>query len=86
MAASLPEEERSAALGESLRRLVARHRSDSSAATFRVLVSPLVSWIWLGALIVFAGGVITLWPAPVGEGRRVTAAYAARLARELGRA
>ena len=31
-------------------------------ATFRLIVSPLVSWIWIGALIVFAGGLITLWP------------------------
>ncbi len=43
-----------------------------SAATrrrprFRVLVSPLVTWIWLGALVVFAGGLIALWPAPAGR-------------------
>ena len=33
-------------------------------AQFRLLVSPLVAWIWLGGLIVFAGGLIALWPAP----------------------
>ena len=32
------------------------------------------------------GGLITLWPAPAGAPRRARAAYAARLARELGRA
>jgi cytochrome c-type biogenesis protein CcmF len=82
----LPEEERSAALGEALRRLVAAYPDVARPATFRVLVSPLVSWIWLGALIVFAGGLVALWPAPGGATRRVSAAYAARLARELGRA
>jgi cytochrome c-type biogenesis protein CcmF len=85
-ARSLPEQERAAALGEALRRLVARYRGDLSPVTFRVLVSPLVTWIWLGALIVFAGGITTLWPPPGGARRRVTAAYGARLARELGRA
>jgi cytochrome c-type biogenesis protein CcmF len=85
-ASSLPRADRAAALGETLRRLVARYRDEPAAATFRVLVSPLVTWIWLGALTVFAGGLIALWPAPAGARRRVTAGYAARLARELGRA
>ena len=33
----------------------ARYTDDPPPATFRLLVSPLVTWIWLGALIVFAG-------------------------------
>jgi cytochrome c-type biogenesis protein CcmF len=85
-AGALPEAERAVALGETLRRLVARYRSDPSPVTFRVLVSPLVTWIWLGALIIFTGGLLTLWPAPAGAPRRVMSTYAARLARELGRA
>jgi cytochrome c biogenesis factor len=51
-----------------------------------VIVSPLVTWIWAGALIVFAGGLIAIWPQPAGATRRVRAPEAARLARELGRA
>jgi cytochrome c-type biogenesis protein CcmF len=47
-----------------------------------VLVSPMVTWIWLGALVVFLGGLIALWPSPRTVGRRVTAAYAARVGRE----
>jgi cytochrome c-type biogenesis protein CcmF len=85
-AGSLPREQRAAALGEALRRLVARYRDEAAPATFRVLVSPLVTWIWVGALIVFGGGLIALWPAPAGAVRRVRAGYAARVARELGRA
>jgi cytochrome c-type biogenesis protein CcmF len=72
-ATSLPEEMRAAALGEGLRRLVALYREDAPPATFRVLVSPLVSWIWLGALIVVLGGLLALWPAPRGARRRVSA-------------
>jgi cytochrome c-type biogenesis protein CcmF len=83
---TLPAAERSAALGETLRRLVVRYQGNRSAVTFRVLVSPLVTWVWLGALIVFMGGLISLWPPPAGLRRRVTSAYAARLGRELGRA
>jgi cytochrome c-type biogenesis protein CcmF len=83
---SLPDEERAAALGEALRRLVARYRSNPPPATFRLLVSPLVTWIWLGALILFGGGLIALWPPPGAVPRRVTAAYPARLVRQLRRA
>ncbi len=86
LAAKLPAAERSAALGETLRRLVQRYPADAPPATFRVLVSPLVTWIWLGALIVFFGGVIAIWPPPAGATRTVTATQAARLARDLGRA
>jgi cytochrome c-type biogenesis protein CcmF len=85
-ASSLPEGARAAALGETLRRLVARYPRDLPPARFRVLVSPLVGWVWLGALIVFAGGLVTLWPSAAGARRAVTAASAARLARDLRRA
>jgi cytochrome c-type biogenesis protein CcmF len=85
-AQALPEAERSAALAEALRRLVARYRADARPATFRVLVSPLVTWIWLGSLIVFTGGLIALWPAPLRAVRRVRAGYAPPAARGLERA
>ena len=46
-----------------------------------------MTWIWLGAIIVFLGGLIAMWP---GERdalrRRVRAGYAARVAQDLGRA
>jgi cytochrome c-type biogenesis protein CcmF len=55
-------------------------------ARFRIISSPLVTWIWVGGLIVFGGGLIALWPAPDASRRRVTAGYAGRVARDLGRA
>jgi cytochrome c-type biogenesis protein CcmF len=82
LARSLPVEQRSTALGETLRRLTASYAATAPPATFRILVSPLATWIWLGALIVFAGGLIALWPLPAGAPRRATATRAARLARE----
>jgi cytochrome c-type biogenesis protein CcmF len=30
--------------------------------TFRVLINPLVSWIWLGGLVMAIGTLIALWP------------------------
>jgi cytochrome c-type biogenesis protein CcmF len=37
---------------------------------FLLIVSPLVTWIWLGALIIAAGGLIALWPVPALARRR----------------
>ncbi|MBB4664560.1 heme lyase CcmF/NrfE family subunit [Conexibacter arvalis] len=52
---------------------------------FRLIVSPMATWIWVGAIIVFLGGAIALWPAPATARSRVTATYAAKLARDLAR-
>jgi cytochrome c biogenesis factor len=51
-------------------------------------VSPLVTWIWLGALIVLAGGLgaISGGLGAVSRPRMVRAKQAARVASELGRA
>ena len=41
--------------------------ADNAPATFRVIVDPLVTWMWIGGLIALAGALIALWP---GRGRR----------------
>jgi cytochrome c-type biogenesis protein CcmF len=74
------------ALGLALRGLVNKYLADRPEATFRVITSPLVTWIWIGAIVVFLGGLIALWPGPDAARRRVTARYAARVAEDLGRA
>ncbi len=66
--------------------IAARYKQAPPPATFRIIASPLVTWIWLGALIVIAGALIAFWPAPLAVRRRVRAGYAARVARDLGRA
>jgi cytochrome c-type biogenesis protein CcmF len=45
---------------------------------FLLIVSPLVTWIWLGAGIIAFGGLIALWPVPVRARRRAAAAAGAR--------
>ncbi len=42
-------------------------------AQFHFIVSPLVMWIWIGGLIVLAGALIALWPAPLAGRRRMGA-------------
>jgi cytochrome c-type biogenesis protein CcmF len=79
---SLKPAEREAFLAQALRGLVRSYADDPPPATFRMLVSPMVTWIWIGALVVFLGGLIALWPSPRAVGRRVTAAYTARVGRE----
>src|SRR3954451_17264408 len=85
-ARGLPASQRDIALAEALDGLTRSYAANPPAATFRLIVSPLVSWIWLGALIVFAGGLIAIWPPGRRAPRPVAARYAARVARELGRA
>ena len=36
---------------------------DGTGATIRMIVEPLVPWIWVGGLIVVLGAAISLWPA-----------------------
>jgi cytochrome c-type biogenesis protein CcmF len=66
--------------------LVERYRKDSPPAAFRVIDSPLVSWIWIGGAIMLLGALIALWPSPDARLRRVSSVYAARLGKELSRA
>jgi len=42
----------------------------ATAATFRVIVSPLVSWIWIGAIITILGAFFAAWPAASSRRRK----------------
>jgi cytochrome c-type biogenesis protein CcmF len=82
----LPQAQYDQALGTAISGLVVNYRKHAPPATFRLIVSPMVTWIWLGGIMVFLGGLICLWPTGDLARRRATAGYAARVARELGRA
>ena len=63
--------------------LVSRYVTHPWPVTFLFIVSPLVMWLWIGALIVIAGALIALWPAPaLARLWARSAAHAGRLARE----
>ena len=82
----LSADDRSAFLAQALAGLTRSYTDDPPPATFRFIASPMVTWIWLGGLIVLAGALIALWPAGARAGRPATAAGLARVARELERA
>jgi cytochrome c-type biogenesis protein CcmF len=44
-------------------RIARSYLADGAPATFRVIVDPLVTWIWIGALIALTGALIAIWPA-----------------------
>ncbi|HMJ72013.1 MAG TPA: heme lyase CcmF/NrfE family subunit [Solirubrobacterales bacterium] len=53
-------------------RIAQGYLSEDAPATFRVIVNPLVTWIWIGGLISLAGALIAIWPAR-GASRRPAA-------------
>jgi cytochrome c-type biogenesis protein CcmF len=75
--------EAQALLDAAISGLADRYVAHPWATDFRFEVNPLVNWLWIGGLIVIAGGLIALMPPPAGARGRVRAAYAARLGREL---
>ncbi|MEK6276954.1 MAG: heme lyase CcmF/NrfE family subunit [Actinomycetota bacterium] len=69
-----------------IRQVAQSYAEDPPPATFRVIVNPMVTWMWIGALIALAGALIAIWPTP-GAGRRaLAAAYKARLGQQPSRA
>lgn len=57
--------------------VVRRYMRAAPVADFRLMVSPLVEWIWIGGVIIVGGTMVGLWPAPRRARRRVAAAAAA---------
>jgi cytochrome c-type biogenesis protein CcmF len=57
-----------------IRALTQRFITHPWAATFLLIVSPIVTWLWLGAIIAAIGGLIALWPLPPPRRRRRTPA------------
>ena len=37
-------------------------REDDGTTSFKIMVNPLVSWIWIGGIIFTVGGLIAFWP------------------------
>jgi cytochrome c-type biogenesis protein CcmF len=57
---------------ETAEQIAQRYVAEGTTATFRVIVNPLVTWMWIGGLIALAGALIGLWP--TRRTRRVLAA------------
>jgi cytochrome c-type biogenesis protein CcmF len=44
-------------------RVAKTYIGDRAPATFRIIVDPLVTWMWIGGIIALAGALIAIWPA-----------------------
>ncbi len=62
-----------------IRKVADGYLTEDSAATFRVLVNPMVTWMWIGALIAISGAMIALWPTARGRRARAVATRAAKV-------
>lgn len=66
-----------ATLKEDLYLLLSGWMEGGNRATFKVFINPLVSWIWIGGIVLILGTLVAMWPTPapvpaaVGIGRRV---------------
>ncbi len=49
--------------GLSAERVANSYVTDRAPVTFKVIVNPLVTWMWIGGLIALAGALIAIWPA-----------------------
>jgi cytochrome c-type biogenesis protein CcmF len=58
---------------QAIAEITARYVSHPWPINFLLIVDPLVTWIWFGAMIVAAGGLIALWPVPALARRRAPA-------------
>ena len=60
-------------LHEDLYTVVGQMNPQSKRATFQFHVNPLVSWIWIGLLILIMGASVSFWPGTSLAGSRVWA-------------
>jgi cytochrome c-type biogenesis protein CcmF len=95
-ALKLPKAEQSSALNADLNQaqywtardllvqeIAAQYTKHAYPIQFLLIISPLVSWLWVGAIILAIGGLIAMWPAPLAIRRRSLSVYRSRVAREI---
>jgi cytochrome c-type biogenesis protein CcmF len=70
-------------LGLALKGLTDNYAKSPPPARFRFEVNPMVSWIWIGGLIVVLGGILAAWPTKRGMTRTVSARYAAQVGTDV---
>ena len=60
-----------ATLKEDLYLLLGGWTEGGNRATFKVFINPLVSWIWIGGLVLILGTLVAVWPAPLPAPQRL---------------
>jgi len=64
-------------LKEDLYVILTQYSQDGSA-TFKVVISPLIMWMWLGGVVLVGGTILAMWP-----GRREKLQLAMHYMREM---
>ena len=49
-------------LREDLYVILSQYNQDDGSATFKVVISPLIMWMWLGGFILVGGTILAMWP------------------------
>jgi cytochrome c-type biogenesis protein CcmF len=49
-------------LAEDLYIILVDSEASSGLSDFKVLINPVVNWIWIGGLVLVLGGLISFWP------------------------
>jgi cytochrome c-type biogenesis protein CcmF len=49
-------------LKEDLYVILSQYNQDDDSATFKVVISPLIMWMWLGGFILVGGTILAMWP------------------------
>lgn len=49
---------------------------EGSKASFRVIINPMVSWIWAGGIVLLMGATIIMWPATRQKRKEISLSYA----------
>jgi len=66
--------DRQSTLGRDLYVSMLGYSEDSGEANIKVDINPLVSWLWIGGIVMMIGGLIAIWP-DRREERRLAARY-----------
>lgn len=45
------------------------------SATFRLMINPMVSWIWAGGFVLLLGAIVTMWPSGTKRREEVFVRY-----------
>ncbi len=56
-------------LREDLYVILSQYNQDDGSATFKVVISPLIMWMWLGGFILVGGTILAMWPDKKERGR-----------------
>lgn len=55
---------------------------DNGAANFRVLINPMVSWIWTGGAVLLLGAIVAMWPSAAERREEAFIRYSSEISKD----